>query len=50
MSYHGACVTFSVDLTLLTVSTMEKPKGELKINTAAVPTCGASCLLPVIEQ
>lgn len=51
VSYHGACVTFSVlNWCFLTVSTMAKPKGELKINPAAVPTCGASSLLPVIEQ
>lgn len=51
VSYHDACVTFTVFIwQFLTVCTMEKPKGELKTNTAAVPTCGTSGLLSVIEQ
>lgn len=51
VSCHDACVTFTVFIwQFLTVCTMEKSKGELKTSTAAVPTCGVSSLLSVIEQ
>lgn len=51
VSCHDACVTLTVFIwQFLTVCTMEKPKGEKKTNTAAVPTCGASSLLSMVEQ
>lgn len=51
VSYPDPYVTFTVFIwQFLTVCTMEKPKGELKTNKAAVPTYGTSNLLSVIEQ